>query len=399
MKCIKVFTIFLFLSLFLGMFSQSADAHRGARDELGGHFRRADCMYLLHEPTSIAQQAKTKEELVQLIKKYNSNSECVGQLTPDKIDLEGHTLGGSTQSNSSSSTSTQKPKSSSTNQGLVVGKKYPATLSRCVDGDTAYFTVNGKTYATRFLFIDTPESTTTVEPYGKEASNFTCSFLKSGSITLETDGGSLFDKYGRLLAWVWVGNKLHQEEIAKAGLVEDFYDFGTYKYEERVRQALATAQRNGVGMYKNEVAATSSSESTNQSNEQKQPEPSKGNQGTETTEETKKSTEETNKKDDNTSNKEENNKDTTSTKTTTEELGTNKTIFYLFILALVILFFNIPRLKASAGIRPLMAHRLRLKKTKWNILLGILYLGLWPLILIIVMIEFIHYLKSKSEMN
>jgi micrococcal nuclease len=395
---VKTYLLLFFSFLILWIFPQDADAHNGRRDELGGHFRRSDCVYLLHSPTSIAQQAKTKEELVQLIKKYNSNSECVGQLTPDKIDLEGHTLGGSTQSNSSSSTSTQKPKSSA-NQGLVVGKKYRATLSRCVDGDTAYFTVNGKSYATRFLFIDTPESTTTVEPYGKEASNYTCSFLKSGSITLETDGGSLFDKYGRLLAWVWVGNKLHQEEIAKAGLVEDFYDFGTYKYEDRVRQALATAQSNGAGMFKNEVVASSNSESTNQSNEQKQPEPYKDIQGTETKEETKKTTEETNKKDDNTSKKEENDEDTASTKTTTEEPGTGQTIFYLFILALVILFFNIPRLKASAGIRPLMAHRLRSKKTKWNILLGILYLGLWPLILIIVMIEFIHYLKSKKEMN
>jgi micrococcal nuclease len=136
-ETVKTYLLLFFLFLILWIFPQDADAHNGRRDELGGHFRRFDCVYLLHSPTSIAQQAKTKEELVQLIKKYNSNSECVGQLTPDKIDLEGHTLGGSTQSNLPSSTSTQKPKSSA-NQGLVVGKKYRATLSRCVDGDTAY---------------------------------------------------------------------------------------------------------------------------------------------------------------------------------------------------------------------------------------------------------------------
>ncbi|MED3764087.1 hypothetical protein P4494_08370 [Ureibacillus terrenus] len=112
----------------------------------------------------------------------------------DKIDLDGNTLGGGTapSSGSQDSSSSTKPSTKtspkpSTNATLEVGKKYQATLSRCVDGDTAYFTVNGKTYYTRFLFVDTPESTKTVEPYGKEASQYTCSRLKSGTIYLETN--------------------------------------------------------------------------------------------------------------------------------------------------------------------------------------------------------------------
>ncbi|MFC4182727.1 thermonuclease family protein [Saccharococcus thermophilus] len=247
----------LVAALFTLFFSTSSFAHRGTLDELGGHFRNSDCMYLLHEPTALALQAKNKTELVQLIKKYNSNAKCTRQLTADKIDLEGHTLGG---------TSATKSGLSAT---LRLGEKYPATLVKCVDGDTAKFIVNGREYTTRFLFIDTPESTIEIEPFGKEASRFTCSRLKQGNITLETDGSTLFDKYHRLLAWVWVGNKLLQEEVTKAGLVEDFYDYGNYKYENRIRAAMAEAKRNGMGMYSRSSAQKSNSSHQQQAAEEK----------------------------------------------------------------------------------------------------------------------------------
>ena len=57
-------------------------------------------------------------------------------------------------------------------------------LSKCVDGDTARFIIDGKEYSTRFLAIDTPETKhpkKKVEPYGKEASNYTCNSLKKAS--------------------------------------------------------------------------------------------------------------------------------------------------------------------------------------------------------------------------
>jgi micrococcal nuclease len=101
------------------------------------------------------------------------------------------------------------------------------------------------------LFIDTPESTTQVEPFGKEASNFTCTALKKAKkIILETDGKDVYDKYDRLLAWVWLDGKLHQENITKAGLVEGYYDYGNYKYEQKVRSAMSFAQKNKLGIYK-----------------------------------------------------------------------------------------------------------------------------------------------------
>ncbi|WP_226674575.1 thermonuclease family protein [Mesobacillus jeotgali] len=68
---------------------------------------------------------------------------------------------------------------------LQIGKSFEAELSECTDGDTAVFTINGKEYKTRFLYIDTPESTRMKEAFGPEAAQYTCSFLKQGDITLE----------------------------------------------------------------------------------------------------------------------------------------------------------------------------------------------------------------------
>ncbi len=228
-----------------------SEAHNGSRDELGGHFRNSDCMYLLHEPTSLVKSANNIHEFIDLIYQYNGNEKCKSTLNESKVDLDGYLFPSENQkeSNSSDNENRATPAVQLLGTDLILGEKYLATLEKCTDGDTAQFNINGTIYKTRFLYIDTPESTNKIEPFGKEASEFTCSFLKQGSITLETDGKDLFDKYDRLLAWVWVDNKLHQEEITKAGLVKKFYDYGDYKYENRINAAMDYAKENGIGLF------------------------------------------------------------------------------------------------------------------------------------------------------
>ena len=38
-------------------------------------------------------------------------------------------------------------------------ERFEVTLDQCVDGDTAWFDIDGKRTKVRFLYIDTPEST------------------------------------------------------------------------------------------------------------------------------------------------------------------------------------------------------------------------------------------------
>lgn len=109
-------------------------------------------------------------------------------------------------------------------------------LIKCIDGDTAKFSKIDKT---RFLLIDTPESTNKIEEYGKVASKYTCNKLKKAKkITYEYDGAKK-DKYGRILAYIFVDGKLLQEEIAKQGFVKKFYEYKSfYKYKRRISKAI-----------------------------------------------------------------------------------------------------------------------------------------------------------------
>ncbi len=86
-----------------------------------------------------------------------------------------------------------------------------------IDGDTAHFepvvqTTSGEIVKARFYGIDTPESTGRVQPYGKEASDFTKEKLnnakKNGTIVLagvsNAYGKASTDANGRYLVCVWI---------------------------------------------------------------------------------------------------------------------------------------------------------------------------------------------------
>jgi micrococcal nuclease len=68
--------------------------------------------------------------------------------------------------------------------------------------------------------VDTPETVKPehpVEPFGPEATQFTREFLASREARLTFDRERL-DRFGRHLAYVWVGDRLLNEELARAGL-------------------------------------------------------------------------------------------------------------------------------------------------------------------------------------
>lgn len=148
--------------------------------------------------------------------------------------------------------------------GVVGCQKTPPTnsykssqsiqLNKCTDGDTAHFLVNGQDITIRFLAIDTPESVkpnTSVEPYAKEASEFTChSLLTAKKIDLEYDVGNKTDKYGRGLAWVFVDGKLLQEELVLQGYAKIAYVYGNYKYLDRLYEAEAIVKEQQIGIWK-----------------------------------------------------------------------------------------------------------------------------------------------------
>lgn len=132
--------------------------------------------------------------------------------------------------------------------------KFEVGFGSCVDGDTAKFNINGEVKTVRFLSINTPEikhGSNEGEPYGVEASDYTCNALKSASsIKLQYDPKSdETDKYGRVLAWVFVDNELLQEKLIREGLAEVKYVYADYLYTSDLQALEVTAQENKIGMW------------------------------------------------------------------------------------------------------------------------------------------------------
>lgn len=129
-------------------------------------------------------------------------------------------------------------------------------LSKCVDGDTARFIIDGNEYSTRFLAIDTPElkhGSRGEEPYAKESSNYTCNRLRQAKrIVLEYDSNSdREDKYKRKLAWIFVDGKLLQKELVEKGYAKVKYLFGDYKYTSTLKKAQAKAKKKKINIWSN----------------------------------------------------------------------------------------------------------------------------------------------------
>lgn len=128
------------------------------------------------------------------------------------------------------------------------------TLNECIDGDTVSLNINGKIQKVRFLAIDTPETkhpTKGEEPYGKQASKYTCETLKNAkAIKLEYDENSnKTDKYDRLLVWIFVDDELLQAKLVENGLAKVAYLYGDYKYTEKLQKLQKQAKKNKIGIW------------------------------------------------------------------------------------------------------------------------------------------------------
>lgn len=141
---------------------------------------------------------------------------------------------------------------------IVEAKTITVKFKKCVDGDTATFMYKNEELKARFLAIDTPETkhpTKGEEPFGKEASEYTCNSLKNANvIKLEYDKNSdELDKYDRHLVWVFIDDKLLQKELISKGLAKVAYLYGDYKYTEELKETEKIAKKNKIGIWSNNI--------------------------------------------------------------------------------------------------------------------------------------------------
>lgn len=133
----------------------------------------------------------------------------------------------------------------------------PAIVDHVVDGDTAWFLINGVNTKVRFIGIDTPETVhpnKDIEFYGEEASAFTKAMLPEGTeVWLEYDT-ELKDKYDRDLCYVWLQNgTMLNYTLVLEGYAQVYTFPPNVKYVDMFVDAQRVARENGLGLWSSEL--------------------------------------------------------------------------------------------------------------------------------------------------
>lgn len=119
------------------------------------------------------------------------------------------------------------------------------------DGDTIQVALDGKKETVRLIGVDTPETvhpSKPVEPYGPEASAYAKRRLTGQHVRLEFDVEER-DHYGRLLAYVWMGEELFNASMVKDGYAQVLTIPPNVKYADRFVTLQREARANSRGLW------------------------------------------------------------------------------------------------------------------------------------------------------
>ncbi|KAB2486574.1 thermonuclease family protein [Priestia endophytica] len=160
-------------------------------------------------------------------------------------------------SSSGTDKNTEKKDEDTEKESETASSRIQATVTRVVDGDTLRATVNGKEEKVRLILVDTPETvhpSKPVQPVGPEASSFTKKMLSNKKIEIEP-GVQERDRYGRLLAYIYVDGKMFNKILIEKGLarVAVFPPNTRYLDEFKALEQKAKAAKLGIWQYENYV--------------------------------------------------------------------------------------------------------------------------------------------------
>ncbi len=128
-------------------------------------------------------------------------------------------------------------------EGLVV---------KIVDGDTIHVRVDERVEKVRYIGVNAPEvhhPTRGEEPGGREASDANRRLVAGRHVRLELDLQSR-DRYGRLLAYVWVADTMVNAELVRQGYAQVMTVPPNVRYQRLFLELQRDARQAGRGLWR-----------------------------------------------------------------------------------------------------------------------------------------------------
>ncbi|MGH2839106.1 MAG: thermonuclease family protein [Thermoleophilaceae bacterium] len=123
-----------------------------------------------------------------------------------------------------------------------------ARVTKVTDGDTIRL---GELGPVRLIGIDTPEVYGGVECFGHEASDFARRLLPVGTRVRYRVGVEERDRYGRLLAYVWLpGGRMLNRVMVLKGYAQPLTIPPNVEFADVFRAAARAARRAGLGLWR-----------------------------------------------------------------------------------------------------------------------------------------------------
>jgi micrococcal nuclease len=138
---------------------------------------------------------------------------------------------------------------------LHLGGEPPASswayVLRAVDGDTIEVRLDGRNEDVRYIGVDTPETVkpdTPVQCFGPRAHRFNARLVTRQRVRL-VFGIERRDVYGRLLAYVYLGDRFVNAELARRGLARTLTIPPNDRFARRFKRLQTAAARRGTGLW------------------------------------------------------------------------------------------------------------------------------------------------------
>jgi len=130
-----------------------------------------------------------------------------------------------------------------------------AVVTAVVDGDTIRIDDGGRRTTVRLIGVDTPElgdrqhPSAPPQPFARQASDFTRRMLTAQRVRLEFEAGDRVDRYGRMLAYVFLADgTFFNRELLRRGLARAYTRY-PFRYRDEFRADEATARHEHRGLW------------------------------------------------------------------------------------------------------------------------------------------------------